>query len=208
MKRTLQGQGEVAAMEEVLTKGVKRLGTKGTVGGTERRWERGKEQMVLEKNGDGGVVEAGRFVGAGKTGERDESVRLGVGGAMLNEKGIGVRGSKEVMVGVGFERTSHVASKRSNRGGCGADESLKGWASSGVRIDVGNVGWKESRWSVREGGKKAGDKKVVEGKEETEACRQVTKFDRTCQLCTRPSPAGRHRRIGQRQVVIGARRCG
>ena len=32
MKRALQGPGEVAAVEEVLTKGVERLGAEGTVG--------------------------------------------------------------------------------------------------------------------------------------------------------------------------------
>ena len=58
MKSALQGPCEVAAVEEVLTKGVKGLGTERTVGVTECRWERGKEQMVLEENGDGGVVEA------------------------------------------------------------------------------------------------------------------------------------------------------
>ena len=52
------------------------------------------------------------------------------------------------MVGGGFERTSHVASKRSKRGG--ADESLKGWAASGVETDAGDVGWKEGVAEAKE----------------------------------------------------------
>ena len=52
------------------------------------------------------------------------------------------------MVGGRFERTSHVASKRAKRGG--ADESLKGWAASGVGTDTGNVGWKEDVVEAKE----------------------------------------------------------
>ena len=66
----------------------------------------------------------------------------------MNKKGVGVRRSKEVMVGGGFERTSHVASKRLK--GCGVDESLKGWVSSGVGTDVGDAGWEEGVAEAKE----------------------------------------------------------
>ena len=52
-------------------------------------------------------------------------------------------------MGGGFERTSHVASKRSKRGG--ADEALKGWAAVRVGVDASDIGWKEGMAQTKEG---------------------------------------------------------
>ena len=46
-------------------------------------------------------------------------------------------------MGGGFERTSHVASKRSKRGG--ADEALKGWAAVRMGVDAGDIGSLEQK---------------------------------------------------------------
>jgi len=58
--------------------------------------------MMLEEDGDGGVVKTGRLIRSRETGEGDGGVGLRDGRTTCSEEGIGVWGSDEVVVGGRF----------------------------------------------------------------------------------------------------------
>ena len=91
MKSWLQGFREVLAMEEMLTEGIKRPRAEGTIRVLKDRREGREKEVLLEKNGDGGVVEPRGLVGSRKTGEGDGRMRLGDGRGMVDEQTVSSR---------------------------------------------------------------------------------------------------------------------
>jgi len=79
VKRRLERASEVLAMEEMLTEGIQRALTEGAGLVLEGWRQRGEQQVGLEERGEGGVVKAGRSVGAGHAGEADGCVWLSDG---------------------------------------------------------------------------------------------------------------------------------
>jgi len=92
----------------MLTEGIKRLRAEGTSRVLKDRREGREKEVLLEKDGDGGVVEPRGLVGSRKTGEGDGRMRLGDGRGMVNEQTVSSRRCKQVVMGDGLEGVAHV----------------------------------------------------------------------------------------------------
>ena len=94
--------------------------------------------MGLEERGEGGVIKAGRSVGAGHAGEADGCVWLSDGRGEVQEQRVGGGIVEKVVMLASFEGTANVTSQGAK--GDGADEAVGGRTTFGERMGVGYEG--------------------------------------------------------------------